>query len=436
MSEDGITGVANSPRFVSNLTKNSLALVLAGGRGSRLGPLTDWRAKPAGPFGGKFRIIDFCLSNCINSGIRRVGVLTQYKAHSLIRHLQLGWGFLRGEFSEFIEILPAQQRMNTGWYKGTADAIFQNIDILRAHRPRYVVILAGDHIYRMDYGQMLAEHVQTQADMTVACIEVGLEEARSFGVMSVNHEDRVVAFTEKPAEPVPIPGQSDRALASMGIYVFNTDFLYEQLIRDADDPQSSHDFGHDLIPYMVPRYRVIAHRFRHSCISSAGSGNPQRCYWRDVGTIDAYWAANIDLVHVTPDLDLYDSRWPIWTYQEQLPPAKFVFDDEGRRGVALDSLVSGGCIISGATVRRSLLFSNVRVNDGNTLVEDSVILPNVRMGEGARLRKVVVEKGAIIPPGLVVGEDPVEDARRFHRTPGGVTLITPESLGQQLHFVR
>ncbi|AEK57174.1 MULTISPECIES: glucose-1-phosphate adenylyltransferase [Acidithiobacillus] len=436
MSEDGITGVANSPRFVSNLTKNSLALVLAGGRGSRLGPLTDWRAKPAVPFGGKFRIIDFCLSNCINSGIRRVGVLTQYKAHSLIRHLQLGWGFLRGEFSEFIEILPAQQRMNTGWYKGTADAIFQNIDILRAHRPRYVVILAGDHIYRMDYGQMLAEHVQTQADMTVACIEVGLEEARSFGVMSVNHEDRVVAFTEKPAEPVPIPGQSDRALASMGIYVFNTDFLYEQLIRDADDPQSSHDFGHDLIPYMVPRYRVIAHRFRHSCISSAGSGNPQRCYWRDVGTIDAYWAANIDLVHVTPDLDLYDSRWPIWTYQEQLPPAKFVFDDEGRRGVALDSLVSGGCIISGATVRRSLLFSNVRVNDGNTLVEDSVILPNVRMGEGARLRKVVVEKGAIIPPGLVVGEDPVEDARRFHRTPGGVTLITPESLGQQLHFVR
>ncbi|MBU2800943.1 glucose-1-phosphate adenylyltransferase [Acidithiobacillus caldus] len=436
MSEDGITGVANSPRFVSNLTKNSLALVLAGGRGSRLGPLTDWRAKPAVPFGGKFRIVDFCLSNCINSGIRRVGVLTQYKAHSLIRHLQLGWGFLRGEFSEFIEILPAQQRMNTGWYKGTADAIFQNIDILRAHRPRYVVILAGDHIYRMDYGQMLAEHVQTQADMTVACIEVGLEEARSFGVMSVNHEDRVVAFTEKPAEPVPIPGQSDRALASMGIYVFNTDFLYEQLIRDADDPQSSHDFGHDLIPYMVPRYRVIAHRFRHSCISSAGSGNPQRCYWRDVGTIDAYWAANIDLVHVTPDLDLYDSRWPIWTYQEQLPPAKFVFDDEGRRGVALDSLVSGGCIISGATVRRSLLFSNVRVNDGNTLVEDSVILPNVRMGEGARLRKVVVEKGAIIPPGLVVGEDPVEDARRFHRTPGGVTLITPESLGQQLHFVR
>ncbi|MGK9450579.1 MAG: glucose-1-phosphate adenylyltransferase [Acidithiobacillus caldus] len=436
MSEDGITGVANSPRFVSNLTKNSLALVLAGGRGSRLGPLTDWRAKPAVPFGGKFRIIDFCLSNCINSGIRRVGVLTQYKAHSLIRHLQLGWGFLRGEFSEFIEILPAQQRMNTGWYKGTADAIFQNIDILRAHRPRYVVILAGDHIYRMDYGQMLAEHVQTQADMTVACIEVGLDEARSFGVMSVNHEDRVVAFTEKPAEPVPIPGQSDRALASMGIYVFNTDFLYEQLIRDADDPQSSHDFGHDLIPYMVPRYRVIAHRFRHSCISSAGSGNPQRCYWRDVGTIDAYWAANIDLVHVTPDLDLYDSRWPIWTYQEQLPPAKFVFDDEGRRGVALDSLVSGGCIISGATVRRSLLFSNVRVNDGNTLVEDSVILPNVRMGEGARLRKVVVEKGAIIPPGLVVGEDPVEDARRFHRTPGGVTLITPESLGQQLHFVR
>ncbi|WP_248883856.1 glucose-1-phosphate adenylyltransferase [Acidithiobacillus acidisediminis] len=437
MPEAVSASVANSPRFVSNLTKNTLALVLAGGRGSRLGPLTDWRAKPAVPFGGKFRIIDFCLSNCINSGIRRVGVLTQYKAHSLIRHLQLGWGFLRGEFSEFIEILPAQQRMNTGWYKGTADAIFQNIDILRAHRPRYVIVLAGDHIYRMDYGQMLAEHVQSQADMSVACIEVPLHEARAFGVMTVNHEDRIVGFAEKPADPSPLPGHPEKALASMGIYVFNTDFLYEQLIRDADDRHSEHDFGKDLIPYMVSRYRVMAHRFRHSCVTSGlGGSDSHRCYWRDVGTIDAYWAANIDLVHVTPDLDLYDSRWPIWTYQEQLPPAKFVFDDDGRRGMALDSIVSGGCIISGATVRRSLLFSNVRVNDGHTLVEDSVILPNVRLGEGTRLRKVVVDKGAIIPAGLVVGEDPEEDARRFHRTPNGVTLITPESLGQQLHFVR
>ncbi|MEB8490738.1 glucose-1-phosphate adenylyltransferase [Acidithiobacillus ferriphilus] len=435
MSEEGSLGVANSPRFVSNLTKNTLALVLAGGRGSRLGPLTDWRAKPAVPFGGKFRIIDFCLSNCLNSGIRRIGVLTQYKSHSLIRHIQLGWDFLRGEFSEFTEILPAQQRMNTGWYKGTADAIFQNIDILRAHRPRYVIILAGDHIYKMDYGQMLAEHVQSQADMSVACIEVPLEEAKSFGVMAVNSEDRVIAFTEKPQDPVPIPGNPDRALASMGVYVFNTDFLYEQLIRDSDSHDSTHDFGNDLIPYMVSRYRVIAHRFRNSCISSSEGGN-SRCYWRDVGTVDAYWAANIDLVHVTPDLDLYDNRWPIWTYQEQLPPAKFVFDDEGRRGMALDSIVSGGCIISGATVRRSLLFSNVRINDGHTLIEDSVILPNVRMGEGARLRKVVVDKGTIIPHGLVVGEDPVEDARRFYRTPNGVTLITPELLGQQLHFVR
>ncbi|MCE5394348.1 MAG: glucose-1-phosphate adenylyltransferase [Acidithiobacillus sp.] len=430
--------VVNSPRFVSNLTKNTLALVLAGGRGSRLGALTDWRAKPAVPFGGKFRIIDFCLSNCINSGIRRVGVLTQYKAHSLIRHLQLGWGFLRGEFSEFIEILPAQQRMNTGWYKGTADAIFQNIDILRAHRPRYVLVLAGDHIYRMDYGQMLAEHVQSQADMSVACIDVPVEEARAFGVMTVNHEDQVIGFAEKPEQPGSIPGNPGRALASMGIYVFNTEFLYEQLIRDADDPHSSHDFGKDIIPYMVSRYRVMAHRFRHSCVTSGmqGGSGTDRCYWRDVGTIDAYWAANIDLVHVTPDLDLYDSRWPIWTYQEQLPPAKFVFDDEDRRGMALDSIVSGGCIISGATVRRSLLFSNVRVNDGHTLIEDSVILPNVRVGEGTRLRKVVVDKGAIIPPGLVVGDDPEEDARRFIRTANGVTLITPESLGQQLHFVR
>ena len=324
--------------------------------------------------------------------------------------------------------------MNTGWYQGTADAIFQNIDILRAHKPRYVVILAGDHIYKMDYGQMLAEHVQSQADMTVACLEVPLEEARAFGVMTVNHEDRVTAFTEKPQDPTPSPGNPERALASMGIYVFNTDFLYEQLIRDADSKNSSHDFGKDLIPYMVPRYRVMAHRFRNSCITSSESAS--RCYWRDVGTVDAYWAANIDLVHVTPDLDLYDSRWPIWTFQEQLPPAKFVFDDDGRRGVALDSIVSGGCIVSGATVRRSLLFSNVRVNDGDTLVEDSVILPNVRMGEGARLRKAVVDKGSIIPAGLVVGEDPAEDARRFHRTPNGVTLITPELLGQQLHFVR
>ena len=433
MSEEGSLGEDHSPRFVSNLTKNTLALVLAEERGSRLGALTEWRAKPAIPFGGKFRIIDFCLSNCLNSGIRRIGLLTQYKAHSLIRHVQLGWGFLRGEFNEFIELLPAQQRMNTSWYQGTADAVFQNIDILHAHKPRYVLILTGDHIYKMDYGQMLAEHVQSQADMTVACVEVPLEEAKAFGVMTVNHEDRVTAFTEEPQDPTPSPGNPGRALASMGIYIFDTEFLCAQLIRDADSHDSSHDFGKDLIPYMVSRYRVMAHRFRNSCVSSADDGH---CFWRDVGTVDAYWEANIDLVHVTPDLDLYEGRWPIWTFQEQLPPAKFIFDDDGRRGVALDSTVSGGCIISGATVRRSLLFSNVRLDGGNTLVEDSVILPNVRMGEGVHLRKAIVGKGTLIPPGLVVGANPEEDARRFHRTPGGVTLITPEMLGQHLHFAR
>ena len=430
MSEEGSLGVDNSPRFVSNLTKNTLALVLAGERGSSLGALTDWRAKSAVPFGGKFRIIDFCLSNCLNSGIRRIGILTQYKAHSLIRHVQLGWGFLRGELSEFIEILPAQQRMNTGWYQGTANAVFQNIDILHAHRPRYVLILTGDHIYKMDYGQMLAEHVQNQADMTVACVDVPLEEAKAFSVMTVNHEDRVTAFTE---DPTPSPGNPGHVLASMGIYIFNTELLCAQLIRDADSHDSSHDFGKDVIPYMVSRYRVMAHRFRNSCVNRAEGG---LCYWRDVNTVDAYWKANIDLIQVTPDLDLYDGRWPIWTFQEQLPPAKFIFDDDGRRGVALDSTISGGCIISGATVRRSLLFSNVRMDDGNTLVEDSVILPNVRMGEGVRLRKAVVGKGTLIPSGLVVGENPEEDARRFHCTPGGVTLITPGMLGQHLHFAR
>jgi glucose-1-phosphate adenylyltransferase len=432
MVTGGDIGVSNSSRFVSNLTKNTLALVLAEGRGSRLGDLTAWCAKPAVPFGGKYRIIDFCLSNCLNSGIRRIGILTQYKAHSLIRHVQLGWGFLRGEFSEFIELLPAQQRMNADWYQGTVDAIFQNIDILRAHKPHYVVVLSGDHIYKMDYGQILAEHVQRQADMTMACLEMPSEEAKAFDVVTVNHEGQVTAFTEKLQDHS--PGKSNSVTVSMGIYVFTTDFLYEQLIRDADRKNSSHDFGKDLLPYIVPRYRVMAHRFRNSCINS--TENASHCYWRNVETVDAYWTANIDLVCVTPDLDLYDNRWPIWTLQEQLPPAKFIFDDDGRRGVALDSIVSGGCIVSGATVRRSVLFSNVRVNGGDTLVEDSVILYNVRMGEGARLRKVVVDKGSIIPAGLVVGEDPAEDARRFHRTPNGVTLVTPEMLGQQLHFVR
>lgn len=419
------------PRFVSLITKQTVALILAGGRGSRLMQMTDWRAKPSVPFGGKFRIIDFPLSNCLNSGMRRVGVLTQYKAHSLIKHIQRGWGFLRGEFNEFIELLPAQQRIEADWYKGTADAVFQNMDILRTYDPEYILILAGDHIYKMDYGEMLACHVKHQADMTVACMEVPLEEARAFGVMAVDESERVVEFVEKPDNPPPMPGRPDRALASMGIYVFNAKFLYEQLIRDADDVHSEHDFGKNLIPYMVPRYRVVAHRFSDSCVNSAGD----EPYWRDVGTVEAFWEANLDLASVTPELNLYDKSWPIWTYQEQLPPAKFVFDSDDRRGQAIDSMVSGGCVISGATVRRSVLFSNVKVNS-YAYLEDAVVLPDVLIGRNARLKKVVIDKGCIIPEGLEIGYDRESDARAFHVTPNGVTLVTPEMLGQHVHYVR
>ncbi len=417
-----------STRFVSRLTRDTLALVLAGGRGSRLKQLTLWRTKPAVPFGGKFRIIDFPLSNCINSGIRRIGLLTQYKAHSLIQHIQRGWGFLSGEFGEFIELLPAQQRIESSWYMGTADAIYQNIDIIRLHNPEYVLILAGDHIYKMDYGPMLAQHVESQADMTVGCIEVDLEMAKEYGVMTVDTDNRITEFNEKPAEPQPMPGETDAALASMGIYVFNTPFLIEQLIKDADSGTSSHDFGHDIIPSIIDSYRVYAYPFR----DESGS---QQAYWRDVGTVDAFWSANLELIGVTPELNLYDDEWPIWTHQEQLPPAKFVFDDDTRRGMAVDSMVSGGCVISGATVRHSLIFSNVKVNS-NAVLEDAVVLPNVEIGRGAKLRKVVIDKGCKIPADLVVGEDPEEDAKRFVISPNGVVLITPEMLGQELHYVR
>ncbi len=420
-----------SPRFISVLTKNTVALILAGGRGSRLKQLTDWRAKPSVPFGGKFRIIDFPLSNCINSGIRRIGVVTQYKAHSLIQHIQRGWGFLRGEFNEFVELLPAQQRIQEEWYKGTADAVFQNIDILRSYDPEFVVILAGDHIYKMDYGKMLAFHVTSKADMTVGCFDVPVSDASAFGVMAVDESDRVIDFVEKPAEPPHIPGNPDKALVSMGIYVFNTRFLYEQLSRDADDPNSSHDFGHDIIPYLVKRYRVYAHRFEDSCVGMGG----KMAYWRDVGTVDAYWEANMELTKVLPDLNLYDKTWPIWTHQEQLPPAKFVFDDEERRGIAVDSMVSGGCIISGARIERSLLFSDVRVNSYSE-ISDSVILPSVEIGRYVRLNKVVVDKRCAIPDGLEVGFNPVEDAKRFYVTGNGVTLITPDMLGQRIHQSR
>ena len=418
----------DSPRFVSRLTRDTLALIMAGGRGSRLKDLTKWRAKPAVAFGGKFRIIDFPLSNCINSGIRRIGVLTQYKAHSLITHIQRGWGHLRGEFGEFVELLPAQQRIETSWYAGTADSIYQNLDIIRNHDPEFVLILAGDHIYKMDYGAMLAAHVEKDADVTVGCIEVPIARAHAFGVMEVDNEDRVLSFEEKPSQPKPKPGRTDAALCSMGIYVFNKDFLFEQLIKDADMPNSSHDFGKDIIPAVIKKYRAYAYDFRDPLTDEQG-------YWRDVGTVDAFWEANLELIGITPELNLYDDEWPIWTYQEQLPPAKFVFDDEDRRGMAVDSMVSGGCIISGAQVRHSLLFSNVKINSFSTL-EDAVILPEVDIGRHCHIKRAVIDRGCQIPEGTVIGEDPIEDAKRFHVTPGGVTLVVPEMLGQQLHHVR
>ncbi len=419
------------PRFVSLLTKNTVALILAGGRGSRLKQLTDWRAKPAVPFGGKFRIIDFPLSNCLNSGIRRVGVITQYKAHSMIKHIQRGWGFLRGEFNEFVELLPAQQRLEADWYKGTADAVYQNMDIIRGYEPEYVLILAGDHIYKMDYGEMLAYHVSHEADMTVACIEVPLAEASAFGIMTVDKDNRVIDFNEKPENPSPMPDNPDSALVSMGIYIFNAKFLYEQLIRDADVRHSSHDFGKDIIPHLVKKYKVVAHPFSESCVCKPDDVP----YWRDVGTVDAFWEANMELTKVTPALNLYDKKWPIWTYQEQLPPAKFIFDDEERRGMAVDSMVSGGCIISGAKILRSLLFSNVYVMSFSEVV-DSVVLPDVKIGQNVYLKRVLIDKGCIIPDGLVAGVDPVEDAKRFHVTEKGIVLITPEMLGQPVHHVR
>jgi len=422
---------SQGPRFVSQLTRESFAMVLAGGRGSRLKQLTDWRSKPAVPFAGKFRVIDFTLSNCVNSGIRRIGVATQYKSQSLIHHLQRGWSFLDGRLNEFIDLLPAQQQMGEEWYKGTADAVFQNLDKLRRNHPRYVLILSGDHVYKMDYGRMLAFHVAEEADMTVACMEVPRAEAGAFGVMSVDEGRRVTRFAEKPREPETIPGRPDRALVSMGVYVFNAGFLFEQLIRDSDDPASSHDFGKDIIPHIVQRYRVFAHDFAESCVGCA-EGEP---YWRDVGTVDAYWEANMDVIRVTPDLNLYDEDWPIWTYQEQLPPAKFIFDDEDRRGMAVDSMVSGNCIISGAAVRRSLLFSGVRVEE-RSVVEDSVILPKVLIGRNVVIRRAVLDKRCRIPDGMQIGVNREEDARRFHVTEKGITLVTPEMLGQQVHRVR
>ena len=408
--------VANEP-----LARHALAFVLAGGRGSRLLELTDRRAKPAVYFGGKSRIIDFALSNALNSGIRRIAVATQYKAHSLIRHLQMGWNFFRPERNESFDILPASQRVSeTMWYVGTADAVYQNIDIIETYGARFIVLLAGDHVYKMDYELMLQQHVEQGADVTVGCLEMPRAESSAFGIIDVDEHDVIQSFLEKPADPPPMPGKPDKSLASMGIYVFDTKFLFDQLRRDAADPNSSHDFGKDVIPYIVENGRAVAHQFSRSCVRS---GNDQPSYWRDVGTVDAYWSANIDLTDVLPELDLYDRSWPIWTYAEITPPAKFVHDEEGRRGEAVTSLVSGGCIVSGASLRRSLLFTGVHLHS-HARVEGAVILPYVDVGQHARLSNVVIDRGVRVPEGLVVGEDPELDARRFRTSSQGVCLIT------------
>lgn len=407
----------------------AVALVLAGGRGSRLFELTDRRAKPAVYFGGKYRIVDFAMSNCVNSGIRRIGVLTQYKSHSLLRHLQRGWGFLRGETNEFVDLLPAQQRINEeSWYRGTADAVYQNIDILSTHNPapEYVVILAGDHVYKMNYAEMLADHVESGAECTVACIEVPRTEASGFGVMAVDENRRITAFVEKPADPPAMAGKPDRSLCSMGVYIFNAKYLYGELMRDTADSSSSHDFGKDIIPRAVQNGCAMSHSFDRSCVHAPDERPGREDYWRDVGTVDAYWEANIDLTDTDPALNLYDSHWPIWTYQQQLPPAKFVHNQADRRGVAIESMVSGGCIMSGE-INRSLLYSGCRVHS-YTRVDWSVLLPEVDIGRGARLKRCIIDHGVKIPAGMVIGEDPVDDARRFRRTENGITLVTQQMI--------
>ncbi len=409
------------------LARHTMAYVLAGGRGSRLMEMTDRRAKPAVYFGGKSRIIDFALSNALNSGIRHIGVATQYKAHSLIRHMQRGWNFFRPERNESFDILPASQRVSEhAWYAGTADAVYQNIDIIEGYGPRYIVLLAGDHVYKQDYEPMLQQHVETGADVTVGCIEVPRMQATAFGVMHVDERDRVTSFLEKPANPPGIPGDPQKALASMGIYVFETSLLIDQLRRDAADPDSNHDFGRDIIPYLVKHGSAVAHRFNRSCVRTS---HDAEIYWRDVGTVDAYWEANIDLTDPIPGLDLYDRDWPIWTYGEITPPAKFVHNDAGRRGHSTDSLISGGCIVSGTEVNRSLLFTGVHIHSYGE-IDHAVILPYTRVGRHARLKKVVVDGGVKIPDGLVVGEDPEFDAARFRRTSSGICLITQPMIDQ------
>jgi len=409
-----------SGRFVSRLTRTTMAMIMAGGRGSRLEDLTAVRAKPATPFGGKFRIIDFPLSNCVNSGIRQVFILTQYKAHSLIQHVQRGWGYLRGEFGEFIQIVPAQQQIGESWYLGTADSIYQNLDLVREHAPDQVLILAGDHIYKMDYGPMIASHTENNADITVGVIRVPLHEATQFGVMTIDKENRVTHFNEKPANPQPIPGNPDAAMASMGIYVFNREFLLKTLEADAADPDSEHDFGKNIIPQSIENCRVYAYPFQDVKTRA-------QSYWRDVGTLDAYFRANLELIYIRPELNLYDTEWPIWTYQEQLPPAKFVLDDSGRIGMATNSMVSGGCIVSGAYVKQSLLFSSVTVDEGSEVIQ-AVVLPQAQIGKNCRITRAIIDKRCVIPDGTVIGEDHADDAKRFRVTSEGVVLVCPHML--------
>ncbi len=409
-----------SGRFVSQLTKSTMAVVMAGGRGERLMHLTRNRAKPAMPFGGKYRIIDFSLSNCVNSGIRQILVLTQYKAHSLIQHIQRGWGYLRGELGEFVQLVPAQQQIGEFWYRGTADALYQNLDIIDAYHPDLVLVLAGDHVYKMDYGPMIASHVENNADITVGVVQVPVSNAHQFGVMTVDRHQRIIRFTEKPAQPEPMPGRDDMALVSMGIYVFSRKFLQHCLQADSADPNSSHDFGKNIIPGTIGNGRVFAYPFED--VKTAA-----QAYWRDVGTVDAFYEANMELVYVTPELNLYDDNWPIWTYQEHLPPAKFVLDEEGRRGEAINSLISGGCIISGATVRESLLFSNSLVDERSQIFR-SVLLPNVRVGRNCRISKAILDEGCEVREGTIIGLDPAADAARFHVTRSGVVLVTPDML--------
>lgn len=413
------------PKMVTELTRRTMVLVLAGGEGSRLKNLTAWRAKPAVPFGGKYRIIDFALSNCVNSGLRRIGVLTQYKSHSLIRHLQRAWSFMRAEIGEFVEILPAQQRTHKKeWYQGTADALFQNLDIVRRHDPQYVIVLGGDHIYTMDYSAMLLRHVESGADFTVGCIEVPRAEASEFGVMSVDENMRITKFTEKPPEPEAMPGKPDTALASMGIYVFSTEFLFNTLIADAELRDSSHDFGRDIIPENIHSSRALAYPFRKD------TGEPG--YWRDVGTVYSYWKSNMELCAIDPELNLYNRDWPIWTYQPQSAPAKFIFDDDGRRGEAIDSLVSAGCIISGARLKRCVVFFGCRI-ENFSLIKDSVVLPKVSIGRNCRITRAIIDKACVIPDDTVIGEDLEEDAKHYHVTKEGIVLITPEMMGQHLY---